>query len=68
MRKSDLLYVSWSLTAEDEGVVIVQYADDAGVEKTERYGLSGPDPFDALPEPVAELLRQDGRRHGAWYG
>lgn len=68
MRRSDLLYVSWSLTPEDEGIVIVQYTDGAGAEETVRYGLSGPDGLSELPEPVAELLREDGRRRGAWYG
>lgn len=68
MRRSDLLYVSWSLTPEGEGVVIVQYSDGTGGEETARYGLSGPDPLKELPSTVAELVREDGRRRGAWYG
>lgn len=68
MRREDLLYVSWSLTPEDEGVVIVHYTDGSGREATERYGLSGASPRSELPDCVADVVDADGRRSGAWYG
>lgn len=68
MKRSQLLYVSWSLTAEDGGVVIVQYASEAGEVATERYGLTNSASWNDLPPTVREVLREDGRRRGAWYG
>lgn len=68
MKRSQLLYVSWSLTSEDGGVVIVQYGSEAGEVKTERYGLSDSASWGELPASVREVLREDGRRRGAWYG
>lgn len=67
LARSDLIYVAWSLTPDDEGIIIVHHATDGGQVDTKRYDLSQDSTWESVPSCVCRILEeQDGERRGEW--
>lgn len=63
---SDLIYVSWALTPDDEGMVVVHHAEEGGQVGTKRYDLSEDGAWGKLPASVCQILEEEDRRRGEW--
>lgn len=68
MTRADLIYVAWSFTAHETGVVVFHFRRPDGTVDGERLGVSTRCDWALLPAPVVGILRQHGTDQGQWTG
>lgn len=66
MTRADLVYVAWSFTVHETGVVVFHVRRPDGTVGSERLGVSTRCDWALLPAPVVRILREHESRQGQW--
>lgn len=66
LNRSDLIYVSWTLIPEEEGIVIAHHAERGGRVGTKQYDLSDGCTWESVPACIRRIIGEADERRGEW--